>query len=571
MIAKIKQNLINIELIILTIVLAFCSIVYELLLSNTLAIVTGDFVWWQSLTVGIFIGGLGLGAYLSNHLKRPLKSLLNVELALSIMGMFCVIYIYFLHAGYKYVDNLFFYTSDFHAAFYHQNLFILKIFFFVCAQIITLFIGVASGFEIPLVMRLVKERNPNKEEDYIIYGFNYIGTLLGTMALSYYFIPKFDVVLTSVIVAGLNLLVCIYLCLRLFDKIQWKPLIIACLLGLCGIYIGLKETNITQSYLKVFYYVPKILSDSDQRLDSIIAKIKKLPEIERYKSLYQYLDIITYPEKVGDQKINSTILTLDNNFQFSTATEYFYHQGFAHISIMLNGEIPKNVLILGGGDGLLARELVKYDEIESIDLIELDEKMIEFANTKFKKQNSDSLENSKVNWQINDGFYYIRNTKKKYDAIYIDFPYPNSYDLARLYSVEFYRYVLARLNPNGFVVLDAPLYGSESVLKEKNNSNVGLRSISFDHHALSNNVLASTFYYAGFKTFLPYSIGDESFAFLKNKAGEVNQNFMNQASRKFLSKDVDFEAQKIPSQHYNYQIALKYVNSIFKPIIVKKN
>lgn len=568
-----KNKFKKIELLALTSVLAFCSIVYELLLSNTLAIVTGDFVWWQSLTIGIFIGGLGLGSFLASRIKDAYRGLISIELLLSALGVMSVVYIYFIHGIYKYADNLFFFASDFHAFVYHQNQFVIKSIFFVAAQILTFFIGLLSGFEIPLVMRMDadNEAEDHKKDEFQILGFNYIGTLIGTLLFGYFFLPKLDVIKTGVVVGGINLLVCLYLIYKIKLKNKMTYLISSFAIIVFGFFIYAKEYTINQSYLKMFYYVPRILSDSNQDIGDIVNKVKKYPEIERFKSLYQYLDILKYPEKKGNGVVESTILTLDTNFQFSSASEYMYHEGFVHLSMMFNKTIPRRVLVLGGGDGLLVRELLKYDEIERIDLIELDEMMIDFATTRFDGLNVSSLKNPRVHVSVNDGFYYVRNSKNQYDAIYIDFPYPNSYDLSRLYSVEFYKYVRQRLNPNGYIVLDAPFYGRDVVRRTARGPEVTLRSIDYSYHDLNNNVLASTFYYAGFKTFFPYGVGEETFAFLKVNPSEINPDFLEHSSKEKLSPGVYLDAQKIPMQVYPYHIAKKYVNSIFRPILVKRN
>ena len=68
------------EILVITSLLAFCSIIYELLLSNTLSIVTGNYIWWQSLTIGVYIGGLGLGAYFSDKLKNSYESIVRTEI-----------------------------------------------------------------------------------------------------------------------------------------------------------------------------------------------------------------------------------------------------------------------------------------------------------------------------------------------------------------------------------------------------------------------------------------------------------------------------------------------------------
>ena len=568
----VNRTLVKAEILIVTIILAFCSIIYELLLANTLAIVTGGYIWWQSMTIGIYIGGLGLGAYWSDKLKDTYKSIINIEIALSLLGVFSVVYVYFAHGSYKYMDNLFFYTGNFHSAVYLQNLFVLKFVFFVFVQALTFFIGLLSGFEIPLMVRIAEDRLGESEEgEYQIFGINYIGTLVGTSLFAYLLLPKLDVIKTSVVVAMLNLSVCVYFILRYLPTNRLKYFISSAAVLVCGLFIGLNEPRITQSYLKLFYYMPKILAENSKNLDSLQTRINHLPEIERSKSLYQYLDIFKYPTTFNGVTSNSTILTLDTNFQFNTDTEFFYHQAFAHVSIAMNKKIPKKILLLGGGDGLLLRELLKYDEIESIDFIELDEKMIDLAKGRFAELNQHSVSNPKVKVQINDGFYYLRNTDNKYDAIFIDFPYPNSYDLARLYSVEFYKYVRNALKPDGFVVLDAPFFDRENEIRDHVRGRIMLTTVFNERHILNNSVIASTFYYAGFKTIFPYRIADESFIFLKNETGAIDYDFMKTSDLSRLRPETINEMAKIKNQDFPYEISLKHVNSIFRPAIVKKN
>ena len=564
-----SRTFLKAELLIITALMAFCSIIYELLLANTLALVTGNYIWWQSMTIGIYIGGLGLGAYLSDKLKDTFTSIVKVEIALSLLGIISVIYIYLIHGSYKYLDNLFYFTSEFHSTVYLQNLFVLRTTFFVFAQILTLAIGLLSGFEIPLMMRVAKE-SLGEDSDYQIFGINYIGTLCGTIFFAYLFLPKLDVIKTSVAVGLINLGLCFYTAQRYLKKDKSKYFITSAVVLSLACLIGLNEQQITQRYLKLYYYMPRLLAKNNKDLNDLVRRIDELPPIERSKSLYQYLDIFTYPNRLDGETTDSTILTLDTNFQFNTATEFYYHQAFAHVSIVMNQKVPKQVLLLGGGDGLLLRELLKYDQIENIDFIELDAKMIDLAKGRFAELNQHSLDNPKVKTQINDGFYYLRNSKKKYDAIFIDFPYPNSYDLARLYSIEFYTYVRNSLNDEGFVVLDAPFYNKEDYSDEKNHGKQILTQIFNDRHIMNNSVIASTFHYAGFQTIFPYRVADESFLFLKKEPGGIDFNFMDRADLSKLQAETVREMHLIKNQNFPYEIALRYVNSIFKPTVVRK-
>jgi hypothetical protein len=167
--------------------------------------------------------------------------------------------------------------------------------------------------------------------------------------------------------------------------------------------------------------------------------------------------------------------------------------------------------------------------------------------------------------------YYVRNTTDKYDAIFIDFPYPNSYDLARLYSLEFYTYVRRALSPDGFVVLDAPFYNKEDYTKDKYQGRALLTQVFNEKHIINNSVIASTFYYAGFKTIFPYRVSDESFLFLKSEPGSIDYEFMDTADLSKLEPKTIREMKEIKNQQFPYTIALKYVNSIFKPTVVRKN
>lgn len=562
---------IKFEILVITVILAFCSIVYELLLANTLAIVTGNYIWWQSLTIGIYIGGLGLGAYWSDKLQDTYKSIINTEIALSFLGAISVVYIYVLHGGYKYLDNLFLYTGDYHTTIYLQNLFVLKVIFFIMVQILTFAIGALSGFEIPLMVRMAEDRlGAVSDSEYQIFGINYIGTLVGTSFFAYLLLPNLDVIKTSIVVAMLNLAVCVYFIVRYLQSKKEVYYSLLAIVILLGVSIGSNERKITQTYLKLFYYMPRILEENKHKVEGLYQQIDRMPEIERSKSLYQYLDIFDYPFMYKGEMKDSTILTLDTNFQFNTATEFLYHQAFAHVSIAMNKKVPRRVLLLGGGDGLLLRELLKYDEIESIDFIELDEKMLELARGRFAKLNQNSVSHAKVHAQVNDGFYYLRNTSNKYDAIFIDFPYPNSYDLARLYSVEFYTYVRKALNPDGFAILDAPFYDRENELGDHFRGRVVLSTTFNERQILNNTVIASTFYYAGFKTIFPYRIAEESFLYLKKEPGAVDYDFMSTADLSRLSPETVTEMHKIKNQDFPYDISAKHINSIFKPALVRR-
>jgi len=113
---------------------------------------------------------------------------------------------------------------------------------------------------------------------------------------------------------------------------------------------------------------------------------------------------------------------------------------------------------LGGGDGLVDRELLKYPEITEIYQVELDPKIIEIAKNHpvLLKMNKGAFHDPRLKIFSQDAFFFLQHNKEKFDAIYIDFPTPNDYNLSILYSQEFYSFVRRNLKENGFAVMDMP-------------------------------------------------------------------------------------------------------------------
>ncbi len=146
------------------------------------------------------------------------------------------------------------------------------------------------------------------------------------------------------------------------------------LIGLV-VYVLLFNYNqyFLNTYLKFQYFLPRYTYQERVAKDKLISTIMVQTDIEREKSLYQYLDIVKY--KNGEE----FTFSLDQHFQFNSKNEVFYHQAFAHVPIMFSSKIPENILVLGAGDGLLIRELIRYPEIKSIKNVELDGKVIQKA------------------------------------------------------------------------------------------------------------------------------------------------------------------------------------------------
>jgi spermidine synthase len=220
--------------------------------------------------------------------------------------------------------------------------------------------------------------------------------------------------------------------------------------------------------------------------------------------------------------------------------------------INLNRKTPEKVLILGGGDGLLARELLKIEGVESITLIDLDPKMIELSRTypPLLKLNEGALNSDRVEVMVGDAFIFLKETNKKWDAILIDFPLPYSFDLSRLYSTEFYSLIKQRLTEAGGALFDAPL-----LIKVNENGKA--------EESEAINILASTLKQSGIEN--PFIFGAyEGFIYFNKKDEKRNfdytmfsEDLSGSALINMVSLDV-FYPHKINN---NYR-----VNSIFSPI-----
>ncbi|GKT32105.1 polyamine aminopropyltransferase, partial [Aduncisulcus paluster] len=154
-----------------------------------------------------------------------------------------------------------------------------------------------------------------------------------------------------------------------------------------------------------------------------------------------YRDKIIYSEQTQYQKIVVTQhkddlrLYLDGNIQFSSLDEHRYHEALVHPAMNMAPQ-REHILILGGGDGLAARELLKYDTVKDITIVDLDPGVTELAkeNLLIRRLNEDALLNERVEIRNEDAFRYLETSESKYDVIIIDLPDPNNEALNKLYT-----------------------------------------------------------------------------------------------------------------------------------------
>ena len=144
------------------------------------------------------------------------------------------------------------------------------------------------------------------------------------------------------------------------------------------------------------------------------------------------------------------VLALDGIIQTTERDEFSYHEMLAHVPIMDHGNV-KNVLIIGGGDGGVLKEVLKHEKIESVTLVEIDAKVIELCKLYLPSVNSGAFDNSRVSILIENGFDFVSKNHNLFDLIIVDStdPSPSS---KLLFSKEFFKRCQACLAPKGILV-----------------------------------------------------------------------------------------------------------------------
>jgi len=160
-----------------------------------------------------------------------------------------------------------------------------------------------------------------------------------------------------------------------------------------------------------------------------------------------------YQEIVVTRRGSDMRLYLDGGLQFSSRDEYRYTESLVYPAL---GAGARSVLVLGGGDGLAARELLRTPGIDKIVQVELDPAVIELARTTMRSANRGSLDNPRVQIVTGDAMSWLRAAKSpSFDAVIVDLPDPDTPVLGRLYSTEFYALVSRALNPDGLMVVQS--------------------------------------------------------------------------------------------------------------------
>jgi spermidine synthase len=381
-------------------IIAACGLIYELLAGTVASYVLGDSVTQFSLIIGIYLSALGVGAWLSRFLDADLASrFVDVELAVALIGGLSAPLLFL--------------------GFSRLSWFRLFLYLVVFA------IGVLVGLELPILMRILKEHLAFKDLVARVLSFDYIGSLAAAVLFPMFLVPRLGLVRTSIAFGLLNAAV------GLYGTWLLKPL----LRGV--IVLRIRAAIVIVILLAAFFRADALttLAEDELYADEIV-----------YSANTQYQRILITKNRAGFQ------LFLNGNLQFSSADEYRYHESLVHPA-MSSLAAPRRVLILGGGDGLALREVLKYASVEQVTLVDLDPKMTALSDSfpPLGALNHHSYRDPRVRVVNEDAMIWIDRDRDRFDAVIIDFPDPSSFALGKLYTTRFYRLLRARLTPDAVV------------------------------------------------------------------------------------------------------------------------
>ncbi|MBO3841976.1 MAG: spermidine synthase [Candidatus Brockarchaeota archaeon] len=180
-------------------------------------------------------------------------------------------------------------------------------------------------------------------------------------------------------------------------------------------------------------------------------RVSKILLAERTR--FQTLEVLESPEF-------GLCLLLDGLIQVAEYDEYRYHETLVHTPL-LNAEDRRRIAILGGGDGCALREVLKYREVEHVDLVDIDGRVVEVSEKYLQRLNKGSLKSRRVKIHLTDARKFISRKKNYYDSIIIDLTDPvEGGPSVLLYSKEFYRMVQDALKPGGTFITQATAFQS---------------------------------------------------------------------------------------------------------------
>jgi spermidine synthase len=385
-------------------VVATCGLVYELLASTLASYLLGDSVTQFSTVIGSYLFAMGIGSWCSRYVRADeLRTFVRIELLIALLGGFSAAGLFLL---FPVIDH-----------------------FRVVLYALVLAIGFFVGLEIPLLMRILKGFD-FREVVSTVLTFDYVGALAASLLFPLILMPHLGMIRTGFMFGILNAGVALALLMTLprgtsllLEKLASVAVLILLGLGFAG-----------------------------------AERMQRWSEVAAYQEPIVYAESSPFQRIVITRNGDDLRLYLNGNLQFSSRDEYRYHEALVHPALArVAGHGPRDVLILGGGDGLAAREVLRHPAVRRVTLVDLDPAMTRLFSRSpmLTALNRGALTDPRVRVINADGFRWTREATGRYDAIVVDLPDPVDFSIGKLYTDTFYRQVRRLLAPGGVAVVQS--------------------------------------------------------------------------------------------------------------------
>ena len=436
-----------------------CGLVFEYILSTVSTYILGNSIEQFSITIALMLLMMGIAGYVQKFMSDRflIEKFIFLETLLALLGGYAPIAIY---ASFGLVPDHFLVIN----------------YFFVMA------IGFLIGFEIPLVLRINEKYAKTLGTNIAgVVGPDYLGSFVGALVWTFFLLKVFPLTEISFLVGGTNFIIAAitFMYFLKYGLVSFRFICIFIII-VCAALLGFGYANNRGWNLSL-----------EQKLYDNKIVFSKTTKYQRL--------VLTHDAALDDYRF-----FINGNLQFSSTDEAIYHEQLVHPVLALAENI-QNVLILGGGDGLALREVLKYPDVNRVMLVDLDPDMVEICSTNpiLTKLNNHAFDNARVVAQASravsgyglkkvfqetgrispdgenqtqkiatveimnvDADRFLDQAAGQWNVVLIDFPDPSSVELAKLYSREFYRKLSRVLAPGGLVTLQAtsPYHAKESFL-----------------------------------------------------------------------------------------------------------
>jgi spermidine synthase len=393
-----------------TFVVAAAGLIYELIAATASSYLLGDSVRQFSFVIGVFLASMGVGAWASRFVADPVQGFVRAQLGLGLIGGTAALVTFFAYAAVEAVA--------------------LPLYGALVA------VGVLSGMEIPLLARILAGIGAGRFRFENVLTVDYLGALAASLAFPLLIVPNLSLIAAGLVFGLMNLAV-------------------------AGGTLWLFRARLGAGTWAAW-------AGSSLALAGLLAASAPL---ERALDARLYGDEIVLSERSEYQRITitrhrgRTRLYLDDAVQFDTIDERRYHEALVHPA-MAAAPLRARVLVLGGGDGMALREVLRWPEVEAVTLVDLDPAVTALFRDRddLARLNDAALRDPRVEIVHADAFAWAREADALYDVAVLDLPDPRSLSLSRLYTAEFYRLLRARLSGWGVAVTQAgsPMFATDA-------------------------------------------------------------------------------------------------------------